>query len=347
MGLAAQGWLRNAWYVADWADAITDALTPLEILGERVVLYCAGDGHPVALEDACPHRKLPLSLGRREGDTLICGYHGLAFDSAGTCVAAPTQAALPKAGVKAYPLAERYGLVWIWMGDPAAADPAKIIAIPQWGSPDWGYNRGPMMQVDCHYLYVVDNLLDPTHVTWVHPGSFGDASCAAVPIETTARTDGVTAARWLADTPPAPFYAKFLKFKGNADRYQHYEVRYPSNAVIKAVFVPAGAGGPGVDGDQTSHPDAFCMDSFNFLTPVNARQTRYFWFQLRNFAPDDAAVSEEFTQDVKHAFEEDRVILNAVQIGMDTSPTPTIDLKNDLASFRFRQTLARMIAAEG
>lgn len=347
MGLAAQGWLRNAWYVADWADAITDALTPLEILGERVVLYRAGDGHPVALEDACPHRKLPLSLGRREGDTLICGYHGLAFDSAGTCMAAPTQAALPKAGVKAYPLAERYGLVWIWMGDPAAADPAKIIAIPQWGSPDWGYNRGPMMQVDCHYLYVVDNLLDPTHVTWVHPGSFGDASCAAVPIETTARTDGVTAARWLADTPPAPFYDKFLNFKGNADRYQHYEVRYPSNAVIKAVFVPAGAGGPGVDGDQTSHPDAFCMDSFNFLTPVNTRKTRYFWFQLRNFAPDDASVSEEFTLDVKHAFEEDRVILNAVQIGMDTSPTPTIDLKNDLASFRFRQTLARMIAAEG
>jgi vanillate O-demethylase monooxygenase subunit len=347
MGLAAQGWLRNAWYVADWADAITDALTPLEILGERVVLYRAGDGHPVALEDACPHRKLPLSLGRREGDTLICGYHGLAFDSAGTCVAAPTQAALPKAGVKAYPLAERYGLVWIWMGDPAAADPAKIIAIPQWGSPDWGYNRGPMMQVDCHYLYVVDNLLDPTHVTWVHPGSFGDASCAAVPIETTARTDGVTAARWLADTPPAPFYAQVLNFKGNAGRYQHYEVRYHSNAVIKAVFVPAGAGGPGVDGDQTSHPDAFCMDSFNFLTPVNTRKTRYFWFQLRNFAPDDASVSEEFTLDVKHAFEEDRVILNAVQIGMDTSPTPTIDLKNDLASFRFRQTLARMIAAEG
>ncbi len=343
MSLGAEGWLRNAWYVADWADAISDTPISREILGERVVLYRAADGSPVALEDACPHRKLPLSLGRREGDALVCGYHGLTFDRSGTCIAAPTQSSLPKACVRAWPLVERYGLVWIWMGDPAEADPAKIVEIPQWGSPDWGYNRGPVMHVDCHYLYVVDNLLDPTHVTWVHPGSFGDASCAAVPIETISAADGVTAARWLMDTEPAPFYAKFLKFSGRADRYQHYEMRYPSNAVIKAAFVPAGTGGH----DRPLHADAFLMDSFNFLTPVNGRATRYFWFQLRNFAPDDAAVSEEFTADVKHAFEEDRVILNAVQIGMDTSPTPTIDLKNDLASFRFRQNLARMIAAEG
>ncbi len=336
--------LRGAWYVAAWADEITHTLTPLEIMGERVVLYRTADGQCAALEDACPHRKLPLSMGRLVDDAVVCGYHGLTFDAAGTCIAAPTSAAIPpKACVRAYPTSERYGLVWIWMGDPALADPANIVEIPQWGAPDWGYNRGPVMPVDCHYLYVADNLLDPTHVTWVHPGSFGDASCAAVPIETTSRPDGVTAARWLLDVEPAPFYAKHLKFTGRADRYQHYEVRYPANAIIKAVFVPAGTGGHG----QPLHADAFLMDSFNFITPVNARQSRYFWFQLRNFAPGDEAVSREFTEDVKHAFEEDWVILNAVQIGMDTGSTPTIDLKNDLASHRFRQTIARMIAKQG
>jgi len=336
--------LKNAWYVAAWADEITAALTPLEILGTRVVLYRTMDGHCAALDDACPHRKLPLSLGQLVNDTVVCGYHGLTFDSSGTCVAAPTSVSIPpKARVRAYPLTERYGLIWIWMGDPALADPAKIVDIPNWGGADWGYNRGPVMLVDCHYLYVVDNLLDPTHVTWVHPASFGDSSCAAVPIETTSAPDGVTAARWLADVVPAPFYAKHLKFAGNCDRYQHYEVRFPSNAVIKAVFVPAGSGGKG----RPLHANAFVMDSFNFLTPVNAGQTRYFWFQLRNFAPTDNAVSREFTEDVRHAFEEDRVILNAVQIGMANSPIPTIDLKNDLASHRFRKTMAQKIAAEG
>lgn len=347
-GGASAEFLRNAWYVAAWADAITAALTPLEVLGTRVVLYRMADGRCAALEDACPHRKLPLSMGRLVEDAVVCGYHGLTFDHGGTCIAAPTSAAIPpNACVRAYPLAERYGLVWIWMGDPARADPATIVDIPQWGAPDWGYNRGPVMHLDCHYLYAADNLLDPTHVTWVHPGSFGDPSCAAAPIETTSRADGVIAARWIRDAEPAPFYARHLKFTGRCDRYQHYEVRYPANAIIKAVFVPAGTGGPDANSAQPLHADAFLMDSFNFLTPVNARQTRYFWFQLRNFAPTDEAVSREFTEDVRHAFEEDRLILNAVQIGMETSPTPSINLKNDLASHRFRKDLARMIAAEG
>jgi len=335
--------LRNAWYVAAWADEVTQRLLPLEILSERVVLFRASTGGVAALEDACPHRKLPLSMGRLVNDTIMCGYHGLTFDGAGTCVAAPTSAAIPpKAAVRSYPTAERYGLVWIWMGDAARADPDDIFSIPDWGRTDRGVSRGQPMIVDCHYLYLVDNLLDPTHVTWVHPASFGDSSCASVPIKTRSDTDGVTASRWIFDAEPAPFYKKHLKFTGRCDRYQHYEMRYPSHAIIKAIFTPAGCGGD----EAPHHDEVFLMDSYNFLTPVNATQTRYFWFQLRNFAPDDATVSQAFADDVKSAFEEDRLILNAVQIGMDNKVTPHIDLKNDLSSLRFRKQLGKMIADE-
>jgi phenylpropionate dioxygenase-like ring-hydroxylating dioxygenase large terminal subunit len=335
--------LRNAWYVAAWAGDVTRTLQPIEILAERIVFYRATDGHCVALEDACPHRKLPLSMGRLINDNIVCGYHGLTFDSTGTCVDAPTSKTIPRnACVRSYPTAERYGLVWVWMGDANLADPAQILELANWGKPDWGYNRGQSMIVDCHYLYLVDNLLDPTHVTWVHPSSFGDSSCAAVPIETVSKPSGVTASRWMFDAEPAPFYKKHLKFTGRCDRYQHYEVRYPSNAIIKAIFTPAGTGGSG----KPPHADVFLMDSFNFLTPVNARQTRYFWFQLRNFAPDDETVSQDFSDDVTAAFEEDRLILNAVQIGMANKATPNIDIKSDLSSFRFRRTLSRKIADE-
>jgi vanillate O-demethylase monooxygenase subunit len=335
--------LRNAWYVAAWADEITTKLTSLEILGDQIVFYRKASGECVALEDACPHRKLPLSRGRLVNDAVVCGYHGLTFDSSGTCIDAPTLRAVPpKACVRAYPTAERYGLVWIWMGDAALADASLIIDIPNWGNPDWGYNRGQPMLVDCHYLYVVDNLLDPTHVTWVHPGSFGNSACAEAPVETTTAANGVTASRWMYDVEPAPFYRKHLKFSGHCDRYQHYEMRYPSQAIIKAIFVPAGTGGKG----QPLHEDVFLMDSYNLLTPVNAGKTRYFWFQLRNFAPGDEAISREFSEDVKAAFEEDRIVLNAVQIGMDRMATPNIDLKNDHASFRFRKRIGELIAAE-
>lgn len=336
--------LRNAWYVAAWANEVVETLMPVEMLAERIVLYRASNGNCVALEDACPHRKLPLSMGRLVNDTVVCGYHGLTFDCTGACVAAPTSRQIPpKAVVRSYPTIERYGLVWIWMGDTDLADPAKVFQISDWGKTGWGYNRGQSMIVDCNYLYLVDNLLDPTHVTWVHPSSFGDSSCATVPIETIANPEGVTACRWIFDSEPAPFYLKHLKFAGRCDRYQHYEVRYPSNAIIKAIFTPAGHGGKAMQ----PHEDNFLMDSYNFLTPINARQTRYFWFQLRNFMPDDEGISREFSEDVKSAFEEDRLILNAVQIGMDNKVTPNIDIKNDLSSFRFRRHLGKLISEEG
>lgn len=336
-------YLRNAWYVAAWANEVTAKLFPVEMLAERIVLYRRSTGEVAALEDACPHRKLPLSAGRLIDDTIVCGYHGLTFDGAGTCVAAPTSAAIPpKAKVRSYATFEQYGLVWIWMGDADLADPVQLPEVTNWGKPGWGISRGQSMMVDCHYLYLVDNLLDPTHVTWVHPSSFGDNASAAVPVETLAGPLGVTARRWIFDIAPAPFYKKHLKFAGQCDRYQHYEVRYPSNAIIKAVFTPAGSGG----NQAPHHADAFLMDSYNFLTPVNTKQTRYFWFQLRNFAPDDEQVSRAFSEDVKSAFEEDRLILNAVQIGMDNMITPNVDLKNDYSSFRFRRTLGKKIEEE-
>ena len=110
--------MRNAWYVAASETELGEQLFAVKLLNEAVVLYRKGDGTPVALEDACPHRKLPLSLGRRQGDDIECGYHGLTFDCSGSCVRAPGSKHVPQgAKVRSYPLAVRYGLIWIWMGD--------------------------------------------------------------------------------------------------------------------------------------------------------------------------------------------------------------------------------------
>src|SRR5690606_34270594 len=123
---------------------------------------------------------------------------------------------------------------------------------------------------------------------------------------------------------------------------QHYEVRYPCNAIIKAIFVPANTGGEG----KPLHEDAFLMDSYNFMTPVSENQTRYFWFQMRNFAPGDEEVSRRFSDSVRAAFAEDRVVLNAVHKGMTNKRTPNIDLKIDTGPLRFRRNLANLIAGE-
>lgn len=307
------------------------------------MLYRRSNGDPAALEDACVHRKLPLSLGRIKGDTVECGYHGLTFNAAGECVHMPCSDRIPKnARVRSYPLVSRYGLLWIWMGPAHLANADGIFQVAHWGDPQWGMTDGDAMTVDCNYLYMTDNLLDPSHVAWVHPSSFGNAACEATPVEVMASERGMIASRWMRGADVAPLYVPFVRFQGPCDRLQHYEVHFPSHSLVKAVFVPAGFAGD----DAERHAQAFIMDSYNFLTPVDAAHTRYFWFQLRNVFPDDAQVSQRMADGVRGAFEEDRVILNAVQKNFARSQTPHIDIAIDSAPLRFRRRLRQLIEAE-
>jgi len=335
--------LKNAWYVAAWSEEIGTALQQIIVLEEKLCVRRNRDGEVIALEDACPHRKLPLSMGRVKDDNVECGYHGLTFDCSGTCVWAPGGGRIPSsARVRTYPIHERYGLVWVWMGNPALADPSEIIDIPNFDSPDWGVNRGAAMELHCNYLLMCDNLLDPTHVAWVHAGSFAQDATKDAPLSITRIEEGIIVHRWMMNVEPAPFYKKVVEFDGACDRLQHYEVRYPSHALIRAVFTPAGTGGP----DGTLDEKTFVMDSYNFMTPMTASETRYYWFQLRNVRPRDEQLSRMMSEDVRDAFEEDRAVLNAVQVGMSTRTSPHIDLGIDGGQLRFRRKLEAMIAEE-
>lgn len=335
--------LRNAWYVAAWDSELTHKLLAATILGDRLVLYRTASGDPVALEDACPHRKLPLSMGRIIGDEIECGYHGLVFDAAGHCTRVPGgQRIPPGARVRSYPTVARFGMIWIWMGDAERADSDRIFPVEHWDDPAWTRNRGGSMLVDCNYLYITDNLLDPSHVAWVHRGSFGNADAEDTPVQTITADDGVTAARWMLDVEVAPFYSPMVRFQGRCDRLQHYEVRFPSHAIIKAIFTPAGSGGSG----KPISRDAMVMDSYNFMTPVDEDHTRYFWFQACSGAQLDQRQSELIDQSVTAAFHEDRVILEAVHRGFKHEVSPHINLAIDRASVMFRQRLRQLIAGE-
>ena len=130
-----------------WSKDYKQELRAQTLLSENIVFYRRADGSPVALEDACPHRKLPLSYGQLNEDKVICGYHGLTFDCSGSCVEAPTQRAnIPRrAVVKSYPVVDRYRLLWIWMGDPFKANPDDIFEIKNFDNPDWGYTEGGVL----------------------------------------------------------------------------------------------------------------------------------------------------------------------------------------------------------
>jgi vanillate O-demethylase monooxygenase subunit len=336
--------LRNAWYAAGWSRDYERTLTAETFLGEEIVIFRREDGSPVALQDACPHRKLPLSCGQLKGDTVECGYHGLTFDGGGRCVAAPTQpGSIPRrARVKSYPAIDRYGLLWIWMGDPEAADPDLVFPIENFDDPSWGRTDGGVLEIDCNYLWICDNLLDPSHVAWVHVGSFAGSGTDDVPLEVTRTERGVIVWRWIRGRPPSPYYAELVKFDGPCDRLQHYEMCVPGIALNKSVYTPAGTGGPGA----APVPETYVNISYNFMTPITAERTRYIWFQHRNTDPQDTTISQQMNEGARQAFEEDRAVLERVQRGMARDGSEAIDLGLDAGAKLFRRHLERLIDEE-
>jgi vanillate O-demethylase monooxygenase subunit len=164
-------YVRNAWYVACTADEIAGAPLGRTICGHRMVLFRSEGGAIAALEDFCPHRGAPLSLGSVRADgRIVCGYHGLVMGGDGRCVSMPGQRVRPT--IRSYPALERHGFVWVWPGEKSAADPALLHPLPWAESPEWAY-AGGLYHVKCDYRLMIDNLMDLTHETYVHATSIG------------------------------------------------------------------------------------------------------------------------------------------------------------------------------
>ncbi len=342
--IGADGYIRDCWYVAGRSEDFGRELSAVRMLDEEIVIFRDTKGKAIALEDACPHRKLPLSRGTIEGDNVVCGYHGLTFDCTGECVIAPTQLDNPprRAAVHSYAAEDRWGFLWLWMGDPAKADPTQIIDIPNFDNPTWGKTAKGAMEMACHYLYITDNLLDPSHVAWVHLTSFAGAGTDSRPLDLEELEDGVVVSRWIFDEPPAPYYKPMLPFGPNCDRKQHYECRLPSTAINMSVYAPVGEGGA----DKPISPNALVNISYNFITPVDGENSRYFWFQHRNMHAEDTELSERMFQGAIMAFTEDKDVLEYVQTGMARRKTPYLNLGLDAGAMRFRSRVAKAIAAE-
>lgn len=115
----------DAWYPLAWSRDIGHSLTTRRVLEQDLVVYRTQGGWVVALEDVCPHRLAPLSLGTLKDDTVECGYHGLRFDCSGQCVEAPGMLRPPTgAAVRSYPTEEsmgRSGSGWATPRAPTAA----------------------------------------------------------------------------------------------------------------------------------------------------------------------------------------------------------------------------------
>jgi vanillate monooxygenase len=343
-GAGAQ-FVRNAWYAAAWPDELV-AGKPLgcTMLSEPVVLYRRADGIPAALEDRCVHRSMPLSLGRVRGDFIECGYHGLQYDCTGACVRIPGQQAIPRmARVRSYPAVEQDGFVWVWMGDTGCADPAKITRFPWMTRPGWQHTK-LHARIACNYQLIVDNLLDLSHLAFVHSTTVGSIELADAAIVKTERTqDGVRTSRWTLDVPPARTYAQFGRYECNVDRWQLSDFHAPCTLVIRNGSAKAGTGASeGRSGEQ-----AWEFIVCHGVTPETDRTTSYFWAVTHDFGADDAEATAEFHRQCQQVIGEDIAVFTAQQRMLDLKPdAPLIDIRYDQGPKEARRIVARLLADE-
>ena len=333
----------NQWYVAALSGEISEGLLARTVCGSPIVLFRTPDGSAAAIEDRCPHRSVPLSHGELKDGLVQCAYHGLTVDRTGACVRIPGQDSIPRgARVHAFPLVERWRFVWVWPGEPALADPALIPELREADDPNWAVIEGEPLHARADYRLLIDNLLDPGHVSFVHRSTLGTAAVADIPVTTTRSGDRVTVSRWILGQAPAPIYAALGGFTGPVDRWQIITFQPASCVTVDMGSAVAGTGAP--QGDRSQGIE---LKSFNLITPAAEGACIYFWVHVRNFGLDDPAVAQRIRAGFTTAFREDVDIVEMVEAGRRRFPAAReVDIAYDRGPNLARAVIERLVAAE-
>jgi vanillate O-demethylase monooxygenase subunit len=302
----------NCWYPLAWSRDIGRHLSTRRVLEEDIVVFRTEAGETAALEDVCPHRLAPLSIGRLHGDAVECGYHGLQFDCSGKCTHAPGMPRpAPNMFVRSYPTAESMGMVWVWMGPPELANKADVFRLPEYDDPGYSHVEGDALEVHANYLNLADNLCDPTHVVYVHQTTLASAGREETRVQHERQGDKVVTWRWVIDGPLIPVFEGLRDFGGNVDRWHYYHYHAPSIAVIDFGSQATGTGA--FEGHRHDHIQMFAC---HFITPVDQSRCVQHWLVVKN-SPADPVVDARLLASLRLAFDEDKRVLEAIQRNED------------------------------
>lgn len=324
--------VKNAWYLGAWSDEVSQELFPRRIAGEPLVFYRTVDGTAVALLDRCPHRRFPLSAGKLAGDVLQCGYHGFRFDTDGTCLSVPGQVKVPlSANVRSFPLVEQFGQIWVFPGDPALADPAKIPHVPWTG--EWWSATG-YAPLNARASLLIDNLLDLSHETYLHAAGIGSPEVAETPIEVERDGDELWVRRKMHGVECPPNYAKSSGLSSPIDRSQEIQFFAPGFYVLHVRV--AKAGDPG-----TGHLSKVVYG----ITPETARTTHNFYGICRDLPRDP---NRKPFSGQRNTVREDTEALELLErcIVADPDKVPEVSIGIDRGGLLGRRMIADLVRRE-
>lgn len=339
-------YLMNAWYVAALSNEVeAQSLFSRKILDTSVLIYRKQDGMPVAMQDRCPHRFAPLHLGKRDGDDIVCHYHALRFDCAGQCTHNPHgDGKIPKAAkVQTFPILERFGFIWIWMGDETP-DPARL---PDFSPLDEGHENGvahTYMHLKANYELIIDNVMDLSHIDHVHSEIITTRGELSPKIPEIEQQERAIRARWeWTQTPAMLIFADFLPKPSEIARH-FFDITWTPPANIQL----------SVGAQQNELPlelaNSVGQYDLHTTTPETADTTHYFFATRRNHNEEDGEYNKAKIDAMHTAFEnEDGPVIEAVHEEMGTtdffSLNPVLGT-NDIAPVKVRQLLQKLITKE-
>jgi vanillate O-demethylase monooxygenase subunit len=226
------------------------------------------------------------------------------------------------------------------MGDPAKADEQLIPDMFSMTDPGWRW-KPSYLHYKANYLNIADNLLDFSHLSYVHERTFGGSpNIAEARPEVTRLERGMRVSRPVRDTVPAPYHQRLGQFTGKVNRWFNYDFLVPGVLLLSAGVRP-------VEDAEDDNTRALRFHSCQAITPETDTSTHYFFMQAHAFALDDAVVTESIEQSQRAAFAEDKLILEAQQQMIDSTPAvPMVNIVADKALMQYRRLIDELMAAE-
>jgi nitrite reductase/ring-hydroxylating ferredoxin subunit len=334
--------IRNCWYVAARSDEVGRELKERTLLGKTVLMYRTIEGAAVIMQNRCPHRNFPLSKGRLEGDQVVCGYHGMHFTPNGQCVFMPSMSRAPaNAAIRSYPVLEQYPLIWVWMGDPAKADPATVPATPWLNDPAWKSVTGAF-HIDTNYVAMHENLLDQTHFPILHASTgIGTPAFSKSTLDVKVEGDVVHLVRALLDSPAPDIYGVPTGLKDRiVDRYSDGYFASPALHYAHARVV-----------NKEVRPGEQAQYRFTIThvhTPEQQGSIHYWWFNSRDCNLDDPAADHYLYEASMAAYQEDVDALSWIQqtVEQETEPFEELSFAPDRPGLAMRKIMLKLANQE-
>lgn len=343
----AEQFLRNAWYCVGWRDDIglgQKDLVSRRIAGQSLLFYRTPEGELVAMEDRCPHRSAPLSLGRKEGDAVRCMYHGLLFGKDGACKQVPGMDRIPPgAAVPTFAVCEKDGWIWVWLGDADEADEALVCDAFDPDDPELSLRKNSI-RIETNYRQEIANLADLSHISWVHDETFGGTEeWAFIKPRHKREARGIETSYVVRNIPAPRFVKHMFPNEARFDIQVHIRLSVPCNFIMNFRIHEA----DGLDKGDARGPVLLDTYTSQAVTPRDEGSIDYYFSWGASKETEFPGVVDLMYRTNFDAFLEDKRILEGQRERQLQYPdAPQIDIVHDGGPGQMLWVLDKLLAIE-